>query len=178
MMVNSQGHLYAAPPGAVLAGSAAALQTSPQQLDALAGSGPTEASAPVEQEADSSGEEDTALQGAQSVNTVSAGTQALRYQGIFGADTRREIRSTPKYPFSAAGHLMFTSAENNQRFQCSGTLVGTYVVLTAAHCVVARSGEVQQDMQFTVAETSHNHGGLGAAKGVRVYFNADCWASP
>lgn len=110
-----------------------------------------------------------------------AGTQAAaaprqqhsrRMQGIFGVDSRRELKSVPKYPFSAAGHLMFLNPDSSQRFQCSGTLVGTYAVLTAAHCVVARSGTVQQDIKFTAAETSHNHAGLGAANGVRVYFNS------
>jgi uncharacterized membrane protein YgcG len=67
---------------------------------------------------------------------------------------------------------MFTNPDDQQRYQCSGTLVGTYAVLTAAHCVVARSGEVQQDITFTAAETSRNHAGLGAANGVRVYFNS------
>ena len=67
---------------------------------------------------------------------------------------------------------MFTSPETSKRYQCSGTLVGTYVVLTAAHCVVARSGAVQQDIQFTAAETSRNHAGSGVAAGIRVYFNS------
>jgi hypothetical protein len=67
---------------------------------------------------------------------------------------------------------MFTNPDDAQRYQCTGTLVGTYAVLTAAHCVVARTGQVQKDITFTAAETSRNHDGLGLANGVRVYFNS------
>lgn len=54
----------------------------------------------------------------------------------------RSIASAPKvervtaknYPFSAIGHLEITKRDGNQ-FYCSGSLVGSDLVLTAYHCV-------------------------------------------
>lgn len=176
MMVNAKGHLYAAPPGTRLQGAAAAAA----QSSLVA---PSEATAPVTVDTLDSPDNAVAGQaGSQPLvdaalssspqEPAAAAQSGRRLQGIIGQDTRRELRSTPQYPLSAAGHLMFTNPDDSQRYQCSGTLVGTYVVLTAAHCVVARSGQVQQEITFTAAETSRNHKGLGAANGVRVYFNS------
>lgn len=189
MMVNSKGHLYAAPPGTKLQGPAAALQnsltaTGTPSPDALTESlQPSEATAPLVEHADVSRLLAAASSSSDSNADVSdspvgrrlaavAGSSSRKLQGIIGRDTRQELRVTPKYPLSAAGHMMFTNPDDQQRYQCSGTLVGTFAVLTAAHCVVARSGAIQQEITFTAAETSRNHAGLGAANGVRVYFNS------
>lgn len=186
MMVNSKGYLYAAPPGTQLWGAAAAHQEHLVADSAAIFSAPSEATAPLEAETYDSWEDgavagepgsgastDAYLSSSSPVSAAPAAAGSRRkLQGIIGQDTRKELRTTPKYPLSAAGHLMFTNPDDSKRYQCSGTLVGTYVVLTAAHCVVARSGEVQQEITFTAAETSRNHGGLGAANGVRVYFNS------
>jgi V8-like Glu-specific endopeptidase len=203
MMVDAQGHLYAAPPGTqLLSTSAAAGAGGMLDTDLLA---PSEATAPVEEAATAGPgkEEDADVMAGQggsdapdalaaaSADTPASrtrlsgiaagplrrlaairGSSSRRLAGIIGRDTRQELRSTPRYPLSAAGHLMFTNPDDAQRYQCTGTLVGTYAVLTAAHCVVARTGEVQKDITFTAAETSRNHNGLGVANGLRVYFNS------
>jgi V8-like Glu-specific endopeptidase len=100
-----------------------------------------------------------------------------RLQGVFGQDTRKEVRVLPKYPLSATGHLLFSNPIDTARYQCSGTLVGTWTVLTAAHCVVARSGQVQNNITFTAGQTLANSTGLGTAKGVRVIFNSEYLSS-
>jgi V8-like Glu-specific endopeptidase len=177
MMVNSKGHLYAAPPGTTMQGPAVSMQqnrllgaaaafTAGDSFESLP---PSDATAPILDPADINYAAASSSSSSSSDGGLAVGRKLA---GIIGRDTRQEIRTTPKYPLSAAGHLMFTNPDDKQRYQCSGTLVGTFVVLTAAHCVVARSGEVQEDITFTAAETSRNHAGLGAANGVRVYFNS------
>eukprot|EP00775_Hariotina_reticulata_P013854 gene13854-13976_t len=52
-------------------------------------------------------------------------------------------------------------------------MIGTFTVLTSAHCVVSRSGMVQPNWQFTPAQTARYPSGLGTARGKRMYFNSN-----
>jgi V8-like Glu-specific endopeptidase len=60
---------------------------------------------------------------------VSSGPQPV----YVGVDTRTEITTGNQHPYTAGGMLLFSYS--TQQYLCSGSLIGSATVLTAAHCV-------------------------------------------
>lgn len=185
MMLDSSGVLYAAPPTQAATAEVAA-------LDAV------HISDGAEQEAEQSnttpapigrrllGSQQQPMWGARRLlrhlaADVESGLQAgahltgRRLKAIFGDDTRKEIQTTPRDDlYSPVGHILFTAASSGARYQCSGSLIGAYTVITAAHCLVDHAtGQMQSSIEFTPGQTYRNQSGLGTAQGVRVYFNSE-----
>jgi V8-like Glu-specific endopeptidase len=52
---------------------------------------------------------------------------------VFGDDDRVQIKNTKVYPFRSIGYIEGKSKQGYG--SCSGTLIGPYTVLTAAHCL-------------------------------------------
>lgn len=60
-------------------------------------------------------------------------------QGVFGTDSRVQVKDTTKYPWRAYVAL------NTSAGRCTGSLVAPDVVVTAAHCIVEDAGTVDPD---------------------------------
>ena len=77
-----------------------------------------------------------------------------RHLSIFGADTRVTCpASTAGLPWSAIGEVSMIDSQG--RFICSGVMVGSDTVLTAAHCVYSRSlGAFFKTINFQPGQSS------------------------
>ncbi|KAG5184836.1 trypsin-like cysteine/serine peptidase domain-containing protein [Tribonema minus] len=82
----------------------------------------------------------TLARAAGSSGAASAGPGTRRGLTVFGQDDRVEITDPNVTPYMAIGQLTFDVADPaaggaQETYVCTGTLVGTDAVLTAAHCV-------------------------------------------
>jgi V8-like Glu-specific endopeptidase len=57
-------------------------------------------------------------------------------RGVIGADQRQPMMSRD-YPWSTVGKVVGLT-EKNEKYACTGTLIGDYHVLTNSHCVYDR----------------------------------------
>jgi len=71
-----------------------------------------------------------------SVNLLEQANNDFSYQRIFPPDERRRVTPTTSFPASAVTLLVGEFADGTL-FSCSGALISTNVVLTAAHCLYA-----------------------------------------
>ncbi|MEM9905882.1 MAG: trypsin-like peptidase domain-containing protein [Cyanobacteria bacterium P01_D01_bin.44] len=68
-------------------------------------------------------------------------------RGVIGPDERTAVLST-SYPWSAVGRIFGVTPEDDT-YICTGTLIGTDIVLTNAHCVIdPNTGELAQQVEF------------------------------
>lgn len=61
---------------------------------------------------------------------------------VIGSDSRIRVQNSASYPFRTFGLLV------TERGSCTGTLIGAYTVLTAAHCVYKHSGGWANEVTF------------------------------
>jgi protease YdgD len=66
-------------------------------------------------------------------------------RGVIGADQRQPMMSRD-YPWSTVGKVVGLT-EKNEKYACTGTLIGDYHVLTNSHCVYDR-GKLAKKMIF------------------------------
>ncbi|MFM7601558.1 MAG: trypsin-like serine peptidase [Pseudanabaena sp.] len=66
-------------------------------------------------------------------------------RGVIGADQRQPMMSRD-YPWSTVGKVVGLT-DKNEKYSCTGTLIGEYHVLTNAHCVYDR-GKLAKKMIF------------------------------
>ena len=107
-------------------------------------------------------------------------------RGTIGVDDRMELTSR-RYPWSAIGRIVSTSADGDSRL-CSGTLVAPSTVLTNAHCVMdAETGTLHSTIQFQPNVINNGVVNLADIANVEAVFygtdftdnyplNADDWA--
>jgi V8-like Glu-specific endopeptidase len=171
MMITDKGHLYAAPPGTEAAGHAS--YTAAAAAAAVTSSSSTPATVSSPSSADQQDQQEKSELGGRRRLQERISGVGRRLMGIFGQDSRQEVVELPGWPWSPVGQITFESVDSGYRYQCSGSMIGPFTVITAAHCVVSRTGMVQLDWQFTPAQTSKHPSGLGTATGKRMYFNSN-----
>ncbi|KAK1932120.1 hypothetical protein P3T76_012620 [Phytophthora citrophthora] len=96
--------------------------------------------------------------------------QEERQLSIFGKDGREQISDPNAYPYNTVGVLQWGTD-----VVCTGTLVATNIILTAAECVLDLNGELRDDSKgssiFTLSETTE----VQTASVVRVHKQSDFW---
>ncbi|OWZ09275.1 V8-like Glu-specific endopeptidase [Phytophthora megakarya] len=94
----------------------------------------------------------------------------VRRLSIFGKDGRRQVSDPTSYPYTTVGLLRW-----NTNVVCTGTLVASNMVLTAAECVLDSNGELRDTSNasstFTLPQTTQAQ----TATVTRVHKQSDFW---
>src|SRR5690606_31347750 len=94
--------------------------------------------------------------------------KAPKVQIVFPDDRRTRVADTTKYPYRAIGWLEMTFP-NGDTYTGTGTLIGAYHVLTAAHNLYGQEldGWVKR-VTFTPAKNGNSNPPWGSANAARV----------